>query len=168
MRYRHLVGGLLYGLTALQTVQADSLTVKLELPVINTAQYHAPFVAIWLEQAGQRRAVKTLSLWYDDAKWLKDIRRWWRKAGRYTEDFDAISSASRVAGHYELHWALTDTAGQPLPAGEYTLLLEAVREHGNRTLLKQPITLGTAGAQHFELAGGTEIGQVTIHIQPEE
>lgn len=148
---------------SLSTVHANILTVELELPVIQTPQYEAPFVAIWLEQKGQRRAVKTLSVWYNDKKWLKDIRRWWRKAGRYGNDFDAVTGATRVAGQYQEQWEITDLA-----AGEYTLYLEAVREHGNRTVLKQTITLGAEQAQQFELAGGKEIGTVKIHIQPKE
>ncbi|MCV6636150.1 DUF2271 domain-containing protein [Candidatus Albibeggiatoa sp. nov. NOAA] len=160
--YRRIILSLLCGLASLHMVHADTLTVELELPVIRTPQYEAPFVAVWLEQKGQRRALQTLSVWYNDKKWLKDLRRWWRKAGRYGEEnFDAVSSASRVAGRYKERWELTDIA-----AGDYILYLEAAREHGDRTVLKQPIRFGAAQAQQFELVGGKEIGAVSIQIKP--
>jgi len=165
MSDKHFIYLLLAACLSLPAVYADTLRIELELPVIQTVQYEPPFVAIWLEQKGQRRAVKTLSVWYNDKKWLKDIRRWWRKAGRYgdDDDFDAVTSATRVPGRYQEQWELTD-----LVAGEYILYLEAVREHGNRTVLKQAITLGAEQAQQIELAGGQEIGPVNIHIQPKE
>lgn len=160
MRYHFFIYLCLLSNLSIPIVYADTLQVKLTLPAIQTAQYEPPFVAIWLEKKGQRRAVETLSIWYNDKKWLKDIRRWWRKAGRYADNFDAVSSATRLPGKYEQKWQLQHTAG------EYTLYLEAVREHGNRTVLKQKIQLGLPQTQHFTLTGGKEIGVVNITIQP--
>lgn len=150
---------------SLSAAQAESLSLELELPALNTVQYEPPFVAVWLEQKGQRRASKTLSVWYDKKKWLKDIRQWWRKAGRYSDDatLDGVSGATRVPGRYPMQWSLDELG---LAAGDYVLYLEAVREHGNRSLLKQAISLGTGQAQSYTLEAAAEIGPVTIHIQP--
>lgn len=79
---------------------APKMTVDLTLPEITEGQYHRPYVAVWVENA-QGQPVKTLSLWVwnEGYKWLKDIRRWWRKAGREDMSFvDGIASATRPAG----------------------------------------------------------------------
>ena len=66
---------------------AADLSVKFDLPQLNVAEYHKPYVAIWLERADQSVAAN-LAVLYDlkkDAageKWVKDLRTWWRKAGR--------------------------------------------------------------------------------------
>jgi hypothetical protein len=144
--------------------QAETVEIEFQLPQLNTSQYQRPFVAIWVEQKGQRQAVKTISVWFDDKKWLKDIRRWWRKAGRYDQAVDGVTGATKPPGTYAQVWDGKDTQGQPLPAGEYTLYLEAVREHGNRTLLKQKIILGANEAQTYTLKAGDELGVVRIQV----
>ena len=145
-------------------VQAETVTIDMQLPALNTSKYQRPFVAVWVEQKGQRQAVKTVSVWFDDKKWLKDIRRWWRKAGRYDQAVDAVTGATKPPGKYQLQWDGTDLHGNALPAGEYTLYLEAVREHGNRTLLKQKVTLGAGKVQEYTLTAGDELGPVSIRV----
>lgn len=144
-------------------VQASEVTVAFHLPQLAVAKYQRPFVAVWVEQKGKRKALGTISVWYDDKKWLKDIRRWWRKAGRYDQNLDAVTGATKPPGHYVLKWDGKDNDGVQLE-GEYTLYLEAVREHGNRTLLKQKVTLGKGKAQTYELDAGDELGPVNIQV----
>ena len=66
---------------------AGTMTVQIEIPKLNVAEYHKPYVAIWIEDANGK-AVKTLDVWHqmkgreDGRKWLPDLRGWWRKAGR--------------------------------------------------------------------------------------
>ena len=144
--------------------QAETTTIDLQLPTIGSGNYQRPYVAVWVERKGERRAVRTISVWYEDKKWLKDIRRWWRKAGRYAADLDGVTGATRAPGNYQLSWDGRDQVGQPLDAGKYTLYLEAVREHGNRTLLKQPITLGADTSQTYQVDAGLELGAVTVRI----
>lgn len=140
------------------TVQAQTVTVELQLPVISSSQYKRPYVAVWVEKQGERRALSTLAVWYEDKKWLKDIRRWWRKAGRYDTDVDAVTGATRAPGTYTLDWQTEN-----LPQGDYLICLEAVREHGNRTLLKQLVTVGE-GAKEYRIAAGDELGPVSIKV----
>ena len=151
------VGVLLTGSAAAQTVSID-----LVLPNIKGGMYQRPYTAVWLEKAGERRALSTIAVWHADKKWLKDLRRWWRKAGRYNAEVDGLSGATRPAGTYQLNWQAQDAKGQPL-SGDYTLYLEAVREHGNRTLLKQKIHLGD-GARSYRVSGGKELGVVNISL----
>lgn len=143
---------------------AETVDITLTQPVIQSGMYQKPFIAIWLEKPGERRAVETITLWYDGEKWLKDIRRWWRKTGRYEKNWDAMSGATRTPGTYQISWNPEKKLGEKFAPGEYTLYLEAVREHGNRTLLKQKIVLGKNQPQEFELAPGVELGPVTIVV----
>ena len=56
--------------------------VELEIPTFSVTEYHAPYIATWIETSDRKTVVAT-SLWYDEqTKWLKDIRQWWRKTGR--------------------------------------------------------------------------------------
>lgn len=143
-------------------VNAATLSIDLTVPDISTTQYQRPFVAIWLEKKGEKRAVSNFAVWFDDKKWLKDIRRWWRKSGRYNEQIDSFTSATKPPGSYALSYTLPQ---EHLEAGGlYTLYIEAVREHGNRTLLKQPIDLSKPLPQTFDLQAGQEIGPVKIRI----
>lgn len=152
--------GLLSGSALLH---ADQVSISFELPQIAVAKYQRPFVAVWVEEKGQRKALDTVGVWYDDKKWLKDIRRWWRKAGRYDQELDGVTGATKPPGSYELIWDGKDKQGNEV-SGEVTLYLEAVREHGNRTLLKQKINLGSGAKQSYELTAGDEIGPVRILV----
>jgi hypothetical protein len=83
---------------------AADLSVKFEIPQLNVAEYHRPYVAMWIERADQSVAAN-LTVLYDikkkdnaGTKWLKDMRTWWRKAGRDMTSYDGISGATRAAG----------------------------------------------------------------------
>ena len=141
------------------------MTVNLTLPEITEGQYHRPYVAVWVEDA-KGQTVKTLSLWVWDEghKWLKDIRRWWRKAGREDMSFvDGIASATRPAGHYKIDWDLKDEAGKVLEPATYTVFIEVVREHGDRDLVRQNIDLA-AGDFSVQLPATTETGVIDLRL----
>ena len=71
--------------------QAGTLELSVEIPKLSVAEYHRPYVAVWIEDASGKVAAN-LSVWYDvdlkdneGEKWLKDIRQWWRRTGRTLE-----------------------------------------------------------------------------------
>jgi hypothetical protein len=74
--------------SAATPVYAGDMQVQLEIPRLRVAEYHKPYVAVWIEnEAG--KTVATLDAWYqtdakaeDGRKWLPDLRTWWRRAGR--------------------------------------------------------------------------------------
>lgn len=140
-----------------QSAAASQLEVAFELPNIDSADYQRPYVAIWRESKGGH---ETLLLWHlkrkDEDKWLPDIRRWWRKLGRYGEAPDAVTGATRGPGQYRESFQLADSS-------PFTLLLEVVREDGGRSLIKQPIDF-SSGEGVFELPAGEEIGPITITL----
>ena len=68
-------------------VYAAELEINVEIPRINAAEYHRPYVAMWVEGADQK-AVANLAVWYmtkdtkegHGTKWLPDLRQWWRRS----------------------------------------------------------------------------------------
>ena len=154
--------------------QAADLTVNVEIPRINAAEYHRPYVAIWVEDAGQK-SVANLAVWYQQTdgkeghgtKWLPDLRQWWRKSGRNLKvPVDGITAPTRPIGKHTLKLDQKHPALARLPAGNYTLVVEATREVGGRELLKIPFewkgkTPSTGNAQ-----GKEELGAVSLNSKP--
>lgn len=85
-------------------------------------------------------------------EWLKDLRSWWRKVGRYDRELvDAVTSATRPAGEYRFVWDGLDDSGNRVEQGEYTFYVEVVREHGGRNYLREKMTLAEADfTQHLK------------------
>lgn len=154
------------------TSNATSLQVQLDIPVIDVAEYHAPYVAIWLQSSDKK--ITNLALWYDiemendeGQQWLKDIRQWWRRSGRNLSlPADGISGATRKAGSYNLDFKPLKSEISALPAGEYELFVEAVREVGGREIVSIPFTLPVTGSQSLAVSGSTELAQVSLKLQP--
>lgn len=158
------------GLAIAGPVSAADMTVTVEIPKLTVAEYHRPFVALWIENA-DGQAVKTLAVWYDvkgdGENWLKDIRTWWRKAGRNAKmPADGISGATRAAGRHQLTFAAGKSPLGALPAGAYTLVAEAAREVGGREVLKTPFTWPPTKAQAASVKGQEELGGLSIALKP--
>lgn len=150
---------------------AADLSVKFDLPQLNVAEYHKPYVAIWLERADQSVAAN-LAVLYDlkkDAagdKWVKDLRTWWRKAGRDAKfPLDGVSGATRPAGSQTMKFDGTKHGLDKLPAGDYKLVVEASREAGGRELVKVPFTWAGKGKVAANAAGKEELGAVALELQ---
>lgn len=153
--------------------QAADLSVNIELPRINAAEYHRPYVAAWIEDADQK-AVGDLAVWYSQTdgkeghgtKWLPDLRQWWRKSGRTLKvPVDGVTGPTRPAGKHALNFDETHPALAKLPAGNYTLVVEAAREVGGRELLKIPFEWKGKPASG-SAQGKTELGKVTLAAKP--
>ena len=134
-------------------------TVTVTVPRLPVAEYHRPYVAVWLEPAGGG-AARTVAVWYDvkktgnepGTKWLADLRSWWRKGGRSLNlPANGVSGATRAPGQYTL----------PLPAdlkpGAYVLNVEAARETGGRELVSVPLTVP---AGQGRASGKGELGAI--------
>lgn len=147
------------------------LAVKFEIPQLNVAEYHRPYVALWLERADQS-VVSNLAVLYDvkkkdngGAKWVKDLRQWWRKSGReLTLPLDGVSGATRATGTQSMSFGPARTQIDQLPAGDYKLVIEAAREAGGRELLRVPFTLPAKAGQRFAAQGKEELGAVSVQI----
>ncbi len=107
-----------------------------------------PYVAVWIEDASGT-LVDTLAVWYQQSekgpRWLRDLKEWYsadqgRIAAGGSDTIDALSSATRVAGAYEVVWDGTDSLDQPVSIGDYFVCIEAAREHGPYELIRELVT----------------------------
>lgn len=152
---------------------ASDLALSVEIPSLNVAEYHAPYVAVWLEN--EKGESQNLAVWYQleergkpsekGEEWLKDMRQWWRRIGRDTDmPVDGISGATRKPGTHEITFAEGKAPLGKLPKGNYVLLVEAAREVGGRELVKVPFTWPVAGEQSAK--GSKELGEVKVTVKP--
>lgn len=155
-------------------VHAADFEVGVEIPKLRVAEYHRPYVAVWIEDAGNKAAAN-LAVWYmtkDTAeghgtKWLPDLRQWWRRSGRTLElPIDGVTGPTRPAGTHALNIDASDPRLAKLAPGRYTLVVEAVREVGGRELLKIPFDWPAKAPQSGKAQGQTELGAVSLSITP--
>ncbi len=166
------IGGLLTAHTLPAT--AAQLDVGVEIPQLKVAEYHRPYVAVYVEGA-DGKAAANLAVWYmskDTAeghgtKWLPDLRQWWRKSGRTLKvPVDGVTGPTRPAGKHALQFDDAHPELKKLPPGSYTLVVEAAREVGGRELLKIPFSWPATKAQSGQAQGGSELGRVTLKLVP--
>jgi hypothetical protein len=158
-------------LVSAQAMAAD-LALKLEIPQLNVAEYHRPYIAAWMENADQK-VVANLAVLYDTkkkdnggGKWLKDMRQWWRKGGRdVAMPMDGVSGATKPPGEHTLTFPLGKDALDKLPAGQYELLVEVAREAGGREVVKVPLTWPLKPAQVASAKGKEEVGAVSVQLK---
>jgi len=151
--------------------QADTLEISIEIPRIDVAEYHRPYVAIWLQQQSN---VTNLAVWYDvgmkegkGQEWLKDMRQWWRRSGRALEfPIDGVTAATRAPGIHTLTFDSADKPLSELPPGDYQLVVEAAREVGGREMVSIPFSWPLSEAQTLEASGETELGRVGLQLKP--
>ena len=152
--------------------QTHELRVNLEIrgPEGNTRRrYQRPYVAVWVEDK-DGLAARTLALWLQTRdpgpRWHPDLKRWYRddqtrKLADDTNLIDTLSRATRPPGKYTLTWDGKDDHGQPLAPGNYTICIEAAREHGTYQLIRKDITIGDTPFS-ADLGGNPEIKAASI------
>lgn len=152
---------------------AAELTVRVQIPRIEVAEYHRPYVAVWIENPDQSIAAH-LAVWYqtdpkqeDGTQWLKDLRQWWRRGGReLTLPIDGVTGATRPVGEHRIAFKGDSPPLAQLAPGKYGLVVEAVREVGGREVVKIPFEWPTIGKQVLTSSGKTELGTITLELLP--
>jgi len=152
---------------------AADLTLSVEIPKLTVAEYHRPYVALWIERPGEG-VVSNLAVWYElkkkdkeGEKWLKDMRQWWRKTGRdLTMPVDGVSGATKTPGKHEIKFTDGKSPLAKLTPGKYELLVEAAREVGGRELVRIPFEWPAKGPASASAQGATELGAITLNIKP--
>jgi thiamine biosynthesis lipoprotein ApbE len=106
------------------------VTLTVTLPTPNDGKrYRRPYVAVWVEDA-KGRAVRSISVWGNSPKYLRDLSDWWKFARNDNDVVKAVTRATRGPGKYTLVWDGKDDKGKALPQGTYTLRVEVTREYG--------------------------------------
>lgn len=162
-------GALLLTISPL-AAQAGQLTLDISIPQQNVVEYKKPFVVGWIEDAAGNNA-SNLFLWCEarkpdcGAKYLKDLRTWWRKGGRdLTVPIAGITGATRAPGRQTLN---IDTASlKGLSAGQYNIVIEASRESGGHDLVKVPFAYNPAKAATAKGQGDGELGAIGVTYKP--
>ena len=155
-----------------QALASPSATLTVEIPRLQVAEYHRPYVAIWLSDTRQQR-VADVAVWYDVAmardeglKWLPDMRQWWRRSGRSLQmPVDGVSGATRPVGTHQV--VIPDDLIASLAAGDYILHIEAAREVGGREHLQLPFAIDAEGqlqSDQLSIQGQHELGLITFNL----
>lgn len=145
--------------------QSMELQIKLELPRMDDPRYRRPYVAVWIEDK-DNYPVRTVALWFQKPRYLHDLTQWYRddqvrNLSEGTDISGTVSSATRAPGSYTLKWDGKDNSGKLVKAGKYTVVIEAAREHGGHSVVKQEIDFnGTATAK--TLPASEELGAVQL------
>ncbi len=136
-------------------------------------RYRRPYVAIWVENK-EGFPVRNLTLWVSMGgagpfQWLPDLKRWYRadQARKEVENKDLIFTTARPTrppGQYKVIWDGKDDHGNPVASGEYTILIDAAREHGTYQSIRKLVALGE---QPFteQLKGNVEIKSAAIEYR---
>jgi hypothetical protein len=150
--------------------RAADLGVSVEIPNLPVAEYHRPYVAVWIETADQKIAAN-LAVWYqlrgDHTKWLPDLRQWWRRGGRDLRvPADGLTGATRPAGQHLLKFAANEAPLSKLAPGQYALVVEAVREVGGREAVRIPFEWPITTAKRDSARGTQELGVIALSLNP--
>src|SRR6185503_11841720 len=147
--------------TGAAAAQAADLSVSVEIPNLPVAEYHRPYVAVWIEGADQAIAAN-LAVWYqmrgDHTKWLPDLRQWWRRGGRdLPVPVDGVTGATRPVGQHLLKFDAKQEPLAKLAPGQYALVVEAVREVGGREAVRIPFEWPIKAAKRDTASGTKEL-----------
>ena len=145
---------------------AASAIVTIEVPRLPASPYRKPYVAVWLEDAAGKQ-VRMISVFHDQARigarWLPDLRTWWRVGGRAMNlPVDGISRPTQAPGRH----TATLAGLEGLMPGRYAVVVEAAREKGGRELIKVPFEWRANGRATGRARGTMELGAVTVAVRP--
>ncbi len=167
---------------------AAQLDVSVQIPQLDVAEYHRPYVAVWVERE-DRSVAANLSVWYQvkrggpnamapaapggkpastesGTKWLPDLRQWWRRGGRdLAMPADGLSSATKPVGTHEQSFGDKSPLAA-LPPGRYKLVVEAAREDGGRELVDLSFDWPAKVATTVEAQGKSELGAIRVAVKP--
>jgi hypothetical protein len=150
---------------------AGTLELSVEIPKLNVAEYHRPYIAIWI-QDGSNKVLVNLSVWYDTdlkdeegEKWLKDIRQWWRRGGnKLNMPADGVSSPTKPPGKNTVKFDTAKSGLAQLAPGDYKLVVEASREVGGKELVEIPFKWAPGAEATATASGKEELGAVTLKL----
>lgn len=107
--------------------------------------------AVWVEDSNGK-FVRTLYVTkYASTKGVNKssdcLPTWGEHSGiKGSKNIDIATGATPANGKVQYYWDLTDTQGNPVAPGTYTLYVEATQGKGQQILYRSPITVGSAAA----------------------
>ena len=130
-----------------------------------------PYVAIWIEDASGS-LIRTIDLSMQNGrglKYLPDLKRWYRAYESWlssggSDVIDTISGPTRIPGTYSASWDGRNEAGTLVHQGDYTVYVEAAREHGPYEVINETVSIGTSLFSK-KLADSGELQQISIQLK---
>ncbi|TKC03073.1 DUF2271 domain-containing protein [Pedobacter cryotolerans] len=142
------------------------LTINFEFNKI-AGNSHRPFTAIWVEN-DKKEAVRNLALWFNKARWVPDLRNWYKinsvKFKADNKNYASVTGATRNPGKYTVKWDGKTDNGEFVPQGNYTINIETSKEHGTDEILRQTMELKKA-TKKVSNKGNVEISNVTFDFR---
>lgn len=152
---------------------ADDIRIEVDIPRLEVAEYHKPYVAVWIA-APDQSVVSNVAVWYQQARsgagekgetWLKDLRQWWRRTGRSLDmPVDGISGPTKAPGKQDITLTAETGPFAGLAPGDYILIAEAAREVGGREMVSIPFTWPLKAGATASGAGASELGSVSLRL----
>lgn len=150
------------------------LAIDFEINRPETAgRYRRPYVVVWVENA-EGVSVRTLLLWVSlggsgPDQWLPDLARWYRgdsleTSAKRKNMVQTIGRPTRPPGQYSVIWDGKDSAGKLVADGDYTIFIEAAREHGTHQLMRKQLHLEAKDLSE-DVAGNVEIKGARIQLR---
>ncbi|MFO0952806.1 MAG: DUF2271 domain-containing protein [Isosphaeraceae bacterium] len=151
------------------------LAVNFEInqPERQGGRYRRPYVAVWVEDR-DGKVVRNLVLWVSQGgsgpfQWLPDLRRWYksdkeRKKTDPTEMIFTIARPTRPPGKYSVVWNSRNDRNEPVPPGDYTVYVEAAREHGTYQSISKKVTIADRPFTE-DLKGNVEIKSASLEFR---
>ena len=155
-----------------QAALAETVEIEIAIPRLDAAEYHRPYVAVWVANLDHSVAAN-IAVWYQLDKgeeghgetWLKDIRQWWRRTGRELQmPVDGVSGPTKAPGSHEIVLASDKGPLAGLKPGDYTLVVEAAREVGGREMVSVPFTWPMKSGAGLSATGERELGRVSLNL----
>jgi thiamine biosynthesis lipoprotein len=124
-----------------------------------------PYLAVWIEDK-DKFPVRTLALWYQKARYLPELKAWYRDdrlraMAEGTDILASVASATRSPGSYTFKWDGKDQQGTLVKPGTYLVSIEVSREHGTYQILRQEVDFSGV-PKHVVLPGGTEVTAASL------
>lgn len=152
---------------------ADDIRIEVDIPQLEVAEYHRPYVAVWIA-APDQSVVSNVAVWYQQARsgggekgetWLKDLRQWWRRSGRsLAMPADGVSGPTKAPGAHEIKLAANAGPFASLAPGNYILIAEAAREVGGCEMVSVPFTWPLRAGDAPSGDGESELGTVRLSL----
>jgi len=137
------------------------LVLQINLEIADLGGYaRRPYVAVWVEDENHK-PVRRIAVWYRKPRWLPDLREFTASLREVNMDENSIASATRSAGNYSLVWDGKNDAGEYVAQGNYTVFIEAAREHGTYQLIKQAVKCDDK-TKNVGLPGNEEISSASL------
>ncbi len=149
------------------------VSVDFEIAAQDGFRARRPYVAVFVEdKAG--KIVKTLNIFVQTSRrgprWIPDLRRWYRddqdrlRTPGAQDLISTVSSATRMPGKYNVIWNGKDDSNKLVDQGDYTIYVEAAREHGSYQLMKAVVNAGVKPATVI-VEGNLEIKGATVEYR---